>query len=399
MSTIASRLTLRGRLPAIRLSSGISAIIVKELRGRMRGRRAFTIITIHVLLLSLFSWMLLQLSEERISSLGSFGGQATYASAAIGRDIFIGLLLLQTLMVAVLAPAATAGAISSEREHQTLDLLAVTPISSLAIIVGKLFSALAWVFVLILASIPVTALVFLFGGVAPDDMLRGYVVLFATAIGLGSVGIFFSTLTRRTGAATGLTFVVTLGMLVGSWFFWVYLNDTAEIGSNGLRKQPAEALLYFNPFVAQADVACGTEDGGFGTACGVMSGVVGSSLQLVNPDFPIRPVPAPMPGIGIPEPAVDFGGGIKDGGVLRVPIGVGGPVIIQGGGVDPNQPDVIQAAVADPWRDRFWPKSAVSFLVLAAVMTLASVQFVTPTRRWRPSLPGPVRRLIRRRSA
>ena len=39
---------------------------------------------------------------------------------------------------------------------------------------GKLLSALAWVFVLILASIPVTALVFVFGGVAPDDVLRGY---------------------------------------------------------------------------------------------------------------------------------------------------------------------------------------------------------------------------------
>ena len=57
------------------------------------------------------------------------------------------------------------------------------------------------------------------------------------------------------------------------------------------------------------------------------------------------------------------------------------------------------AAVVEPFRDRFWPKSVISFLVLATVMTLLSVQFVTPTRRWRPSLPGPIRRLIRRRSA
>src|SRR4029079_10967376 len=106
------------------------------------------------------------------------------------------------------------GAISSEREHQTLDLLAVTPISSLAIVLGKLFSALAWVFVLILASIPITALVFVFGGVAPDDVIRGYAVLFATVIGLGSVGIFFSALTRRTGASTGLTFVTTLALVI-----------------------------------------------------------------------------------------------------------------------------------------------------------------------------------------
>ena len=383
MTTLVSRLSLRGRVPTARLPSGITAIIVKELRGRMRGRRAFVIITLHVLLLSAFAWMFARINEESVRNIGMFGGQTTFASASIGRGIFIGLLMLQTLMVAVLAPAATAGAISSEREHQTLELLAVTPISSLAIILGKLVSALAWVFVLILASIPVTALVFLFGGVAPDDVLRGYLVLFATVIGLGSVGIFFSTLTRRTGAATGLTFVATLFMLIGSLFLWAYLTATAEIGSNGLRKQPSEGLLYLNPFVAQADVACGTEDGGFGGACSVMSGIVGPTDQLIDPGLPVRPVPAPGIGVGKGPFVVDDGAIAVDG-------------TISG----PNKPEaVLEAAVADPWRDRFWPKTVLSFLFLAAVMIVASVQFVTPTRRWRPSLPGPVRRLIRRRSA
>ena len=40
------------RLRRLRPSSGITAIVVKELRGRMRGRRAFIILTIHVLLLA-----------------------------------------------------------------------------------------------------------------------------------------------------------------------------------------------------------------------------------------------------------------------------------------------------------------------------------------------------------
>ena len=67
------------------------------------------------------------------------------------------------------------------------------------------------------------------------------------------------------------------------------------------------------------------------------------------------------------------------------------------GGVIGN--NVVGAAILDPFRDRFWPKSVASFLILAAVMTFLSLQFVTPTRRWRPSLPGPVRRLVRRDSA
>jgi ABC-2 type transport system permease protein len=383
MTAITSRLRFPARVPRLRFSSGISAIIVKELRGRMRGRRAFIIITIHVLLLALFAWMFMRILEERNAGM-SFGGQVNYASAGIGRGIFVGLMLLQTLMVAVLAPAATAGAISSEREHQTLELLAVTPISSLAIVLGKLVSALAWLFVLILASIPVTALVFVFGGVAPDDVLRGYIVLFATVIGLGSVGIFFSTLTRRTGASTGLTFVATLALVVGSVFLWAFLTSTAQSDSTGLRRQPPEAILYLNPFVAQMDVACGTEDGGFGETCGIVTGIVG---QRVVPDFP-QPQPFPVPGV---KPGFGGGGILVPAGNARI-IGVEGDPV---GGGD----DVANAQVAITWRDRFWPKTVLAFLFLAAVMTLLSVQFVTPTRRWRPSLPGPVRRLIRRRSA
>jgi ABC-type transport system involved in multi-copper enzyme maturation permease subunit len=383
MSTIASRISLRGRIPPIRFGSGISAIIVKELRGRMRGRRAFIIITLHVLLLAVFAWMFERLSEESINNMGSFGGQATYASASVGRGIFLGLMLLQTLMVAVLAPAATAGAISSEREHQTLELLSVTPISSLAIVLGKLLSALAWVFVLVLASIPVTALVFVFGGVTPGDVVRGYVVLFATVIGLGSIGIFFSALTRRTGASTGLTFVITLALVIGSAFVYLFFTGTSEVGSNGLRKQPSEAILYLNPFVAQVDVACGTEDG-FGGTCSLMSTILGIDQNTIVTQ-PIGPAPFPVPVNG------------ADLGSKRL-VGVAGPsgvVVLDDG----TNPDVTAAVTLESFHDRFWPKTVFSFLILATLLTLVSVQFVSPTRRWRPSLPGPLRRRLRRRSA
>jgi ABC-2 type transport system permease protein len=394
VSASTARLSLRGRgrVPSMRLPAGITAIVVKELRGRMRGRRAFIILTLYVLLLAGFAWMSQQIHQATLDSLSSYGGQATFASASIGRGIFADLLMLQTLMIAVLAPAATAGAISSEREHQTLELLAVTPISSFAIVVGKLFSALAWVFVLVLASIPVTALVFVFGGVAPDDVVRGYGVLFATVIGLGSIGIFFSALTRRTGASTGLTFVVVIALVLGSQYLFDFLGKTADTASNGLRKQPPELILYLNPFVAQADVACGTEDGGFGGACESLSAIFGPGDRIVPPSIgPSKPVPGILGGLGLSGVNVDDGPPID---VVSLPRGAG--VAVGGSGVGLAEAE--NAAVLDPFRDRFWPKTVISFLILAAILTFLSIQFVSPTRRWRPSLPGPVRR-IRRRSA
>jgi ABC-2 type transport system permease protein len=382
MSALAGRLSLRGRLPNLRLGSGITAIIVKELRGRMRGRRAFVVLTLYVLLLTVFAWMFERINEESLGFGSSFGGIATYASASVGRGVFLGMIMLQTLMVAVLAPAATAGAISSEREHQTLELLAVTPISSLAIVLGKLVSALAWVFVLVLASIPVTALVFVFGGVAPDDVLRGYVVLLATAIGLGSVGIFYSALTRRTGASTGLTFITMLALVIGSTFVFVFLGSTAETSPNGLRKPPSETILYLNPFVAQADVACGTEDGGFGGTCSLLSAILGTVDQFGTTVAPGGPVPQVFRG-----PGLVVQGKVQGLGVIGSDLG--------GGNGEVNT----TADAASAFRDRFWPKTVISFLVLAAALTTLSIQLVSPTRRWRPSLPGPVRRLVRRSSA
>ena len=60
-------------------------------------------------------------------------------------------------------------------------------------------------FLLIAASIPLMAVVFVFGGVGPEDVLSGYIVLIATALGLGSFGLFCSSLVKRTTAATAIT--------------------------------------------------------------------------------------------------------------------------------------------------------------------------------------------------
>lgn len=341
-----------GHVPARRLGalrdvgSGIVAVGVKELRGRMRGRRAFVVLTVHLLLVAGFAWMIESIAERSVTF--SFGG--TYsASADIGRQLFTGLLALMTLLVLVLAPASTAGAISLEREKQTLDLLAVTPISSLAIVLGKLLSALSWVFLLLLASIPVTALVFTFGGVAPDDLVRGYVVLLVTAIGYGSIGLFVSALVKRTQAATVINLVTALVLTGGATFVFVFWN--AMTGNSGafpdaarrdddlierLTRRPPEALMYLNPFVAAVDVVCGTETG-YGSACSIVSGVTDREDS----------------GFGDVAPGGDV--------VVGQPFGVP--------------------------RDSFWPKSMVATTIVALVLIVLSVQLVSPTRRWRLRLP------------
>ena len=366
---------------------GIAAILVKELRGRMRGRRAFISVTIYTLIVAGFAWMVGRILEENVRQ--NFGFSPEYQSASIGRGIFISLMFLQTLMIAVLAPASTAGTISGERERQTLDLLAVTPISSVAIVVGKLLSSLTWVFVLILASVPVSALVFVYGGVAPDDLLRGYGLLFVTAIAFGALGTFFSALVRRSGAATGLTFVAILVATVGLTFVWVFLRASEPNNLDGAAlasKRPPEALLYLNPFVSQVDVACGAE-GGTGSWCSIIAEVTGT-----NPFFG-QPVQGGL-GVAPAQPAGGFQECVADGNNVKCTNAFPADGLAA--------PDVIVndvAVDAGSLRDRYWPRSALALLLLSLGLAAAAVQLVTPARRWHPRLPG-FRRLLRsRRSA
>ena len=364
------RLPRRSPLASIRaLGSGIAAVGVKELRGRMRGRRAFVILTIYLLFLASFAWAWQLIAERAYGGAALSGGSAAFASALIGQEIFGALLVVETLLVVFLAPAMTAGAISLEREKQTLDMLATTPISSLAIVVGKLLSALTYVFILIIASIPLTAIVFVFGGVGPDEVLRGYVILFVTAIGLGSLGLFISAVMQRTQAATVVTFFGVLALTLGTLFvvlFWTTMAGlgpgASRIGSNGfgpIKGRPPEALLWFNPFAAQYDVICGASDG-YGGWCARLSTVTNGAISIgIGGGATGGSTPVTDPG---------FGEGVAPG------VAGDGKVIADVG--EPVQPFGIR-------RDTFWPRAVVAWITLSIVLILASVQLVSPTRRWR----------------
>ena len=368
-----------------RVVGGIVAIGVKELRGRMRGRRAFVIVTIYLTLLAVFALMVERIIEAQFSS--GFGSSSAFASAAIGQGIFAATLMLMTLQVAFLAPSSTAGAISLEREKQTLELLVTTPISAFAIVIGKLLSALIYVFLLIAASIPLMAAVFVFGGVGPEDIVKGYIVLIVAAISLGSFGILCSSVVKRTTAATAITIFGVLAITIGTIFILGFWQAVSGFDNNGNRKpgpfgirSPAP-LAWVNPFMAEADVLCGTETSFGGGWCGIVQTLVPSNEGVVINNEPVPAMPVPMP-IGVPEKG--FVPGVGAGVVNGMIVDANGMVVgrVDGGGpvadvaVDPNQPFGVR-------KDTLWTRSVLTWLGMSAVFILLSVQAVSPTRRWR----------------
>ena len=305
------------------LLGGLTAIWVRELRGRMRGKRAFIFLTFYLFILVGLLW-------ATVGAATSSRQLGALESISLGRGIFGGVVFVETLVVIVLSPAYTAASISQEREKQTFDLLAVTPISSLAIVLGKLVSGLSFLAVIVGASLPLASLAFLFGGIGPEDLLAAYFVLAILGLGAGAIGIFCSAVMKRTQPATVAAFVGVALVTVGTAAIWIGLEARAD---EDPASSPPEAILYLNPFVAQADVVCAAT----------------GALCVTRPD---RAIAQPQP--------------------------VGPANGVVGPGVPPPLPDLVVRKGGD-----LWPKSVAAWLIVTAILIGAAAQGLSPTRRWR----------------
>ncbi len=191
-----------GDLRAFRLNP----VMVKELRGRMRGIRGFAIITVFLTLMSFFTMLLYLLRVPQ-------GG--VVVTGELGRLLFIGVLFIELMLIIFIVPALTAGAITSERERKTYDLLQTTLITKATFVVGKMQSALGYIVLLLLSAIPLQSIAFLFGGVSESELILALLVLAVSAVTLGAFGMFFSSITERTLSATVRSYTVATAITIG----------------------------------------------------------------------------------------------------------------------------------------------------------------------------------------
>ena len=119
-------------LPKKILSWILNPVLVKELRSRMRGVRAFATLTGVLLFLTLVTYTIYQITvvQARFSS--------APVSPIVGQVVFASLAFLEMILVCAIAPAVTAGILSAEKEKQTYDMLLATPIHPTSILWGKL---------------------------------------------------------------------------------------------------------------------------------------------------------------------------------------------------------------------------------------------------------------------
>jgi ABC-2 type transport system permease protein len=265
----------------------LNPIIVKELRTHMRGSRAFWILTGYLLVLGLLAYGLYRITLASVQN--RYGPGSTSQSAYIGQTLFIGLAFLELLSVCFVTPALTAGVISGEIERRTYDMLLATPLRPTSILWGKMVASLTYVNLLILAAIPLSSVVFLFGGVALRDVIQAIGLLALTAVAYGTLGLFFSALTRRTGRAMVLSYLAVLFFTLGSLFTWAVIGAVTE-------QMPPHEIMYVNPIsaLASAIISPGASSGLYGMGYELLFLLSGSPdlsfSSSMMPAIPGRPL-------------------------------------------------------------------------------------------------------------
>ncbi|MGD8240194.1 MAG: hypothetical protein PVH68_16690 [Armatimonadota bacterium] len=183
-------------------------VLTRELRTGLRGHRAFLLRTGFVAVLAvvvIVTWM---------TALGEMTG--TWKGAALdlraipglGRQLFAALGTALLVLLLALVPGYAAGAISGERETQTLDTLLCTWLKPRHIVLGKLGASTVFAVGLILSSLPAVSAVFLLGGVSPLEVGLLFLLLITASVFVGALSLFVSSRCTKTYMAVMVTYLL-----------------------------------------------------------------------------------------------------------------------------------------------------------------------------------------------
>jgi ABC-type transport system involved in multi-copper enzyme maturation permease subunit len=184
-------------------------------------RAAYAFMLLGILLCVYCSWFL----DRRLTFWEMMRGASLRAHdlAEFAGSFFYVFMSVQFLTVLWLTPAYTAGAIAVEKERQTLDALLTTDLRNREIVLSTYVSRLANLIMLLLAGLPILALLQFMGGVDPNLVLAGFAGTGITVISLAALGTVHSLYAKKPRDAVMRTYLAAAAYLVLSGMSWLLL--------------------------------------------------------------------------------------------------------------------------------------------------------------------------------
>lgn len=223
------------------LSWLIGPILDKELRVSSRRARNYILRFAYLIFLTTYV-VLIWLHAVDYGAAGLF---TVSRMARAGKSIISSVVWFQFCVTQIVVVIMLSTSISEEIYNRTLGLLMTTPISSFQIVMGKLFSKLLQLILLMAISLPLLAIVRIFGGVPWDYIVSSLCITLTSIVFVGSISLFFSIFTRRGYVSIILT-CATLGALffgIPFLFGLIYHLCTGDWPGRTL----TSVLFYDNP--------------------------------------------------------------------------------------------------------------------------------------------------------
>ncbi|SHJ47908.1 ABC transporter permease [Paramaledivibacter caminithermalis] len=224
----------------------MNPVLKKELKVRTRSWKMPITISLYLLLLCGFLGLL---ASQMILGYRSYRGIRLEDL----KVLYATITVFQLILIAFIIPATTSSSICGEKERRTFDLLLCTRLSSFSIVSGKLSASLSFMIILLVVSIPIFSIFFLFGVITPTNVFLLFIYYLVTALLFGSIGIFSSAFFRKTTTSTIFTYFFVLMLMFGTGFCLIVARTFADrIGINNISdtiKAIYNAVVYMNPMV------------------------------------------------------------------------------------------------------------------------------------------------------
>ncbi len=185
-----------------------NAVLVRELRRRMRGRALMFGLMIYVALMSLVAYLILYFTTKGVSP--TQPQQTLRLLSEIGQAVFYTVVIIQGFLVLIIAPMITSGMTTMEKEKKTFEFLRVTPIRTGSYVLGGLASTMLYVLLALLCALPVISISFLYGGIGLEYVLASFGILLGGALILSSIGLAISSAREKTRTAQGQTVLIVM---------------------------------------------------------------------------------------------------------------------------------------------------------------------------------------------
>jgi ABC-type transport system involved in multi-copper enzyme maturation permease subunit len=232
----------RRRLAAFWEALADNPVLVRGIRTRMRGGKAYSLLAFYVFALGvvmLIVYLIWSAEHGYGYNQYRYGYGGPPAGRELGRVLYYAIFVTQGVLVFLIAPLLSSGALTLEWEQRTYEMLICTRLSARNVVVGKILSGWLFLLMLITASLPMAGIAMLMGGISPGEIILAYLSTVLVAYLFCAIGVFWSAVNTRSAAAA----VAALGTVIA----FGLITSLVAISVGGPQATPFSSL---NPIMA-----------------------------------------------------------------------------------------------------------------------------------------------------